>query len=440
MLIVLRNTTLFFLLISLVSCVGVSENSKKKKQTTLNNLNSNSLRKNKFVTKKVATEKVIREILNISNPNEKDYLNSLLVEYAIHEDNGYSFPQDLASKANSILHERDGLNSNIYTSAEWKVYEHFLKMKLPVNPTLEDINILKSDFIHSFTAKELAKNTLTSRVRDFAGCTGDARLFEYIAGKYELETYYVTTAIVTDYKAACPRIGQPRIDDVNGDGSVPHHMNGHQVVAVKGEDGFWRLLNTSVTPKGSESLDYAVEYILVRDGKVDINNVPYDKVLKHKELDKLIGKIVTFPAAYRMMLNEKQRPSDEQNRIIHVNLITSIGKDDVFTHNKLMNKYASGSISSKMCAFNPSQIKIQEEDPSWWAPGCKIECKDGVCSVSNEPNAKECKKMCENNSCEEIHFDCQVFCMDGSCQISQDPFVRQCKTECKNGSCSEVEI
>ncbi len=188
------------------------------------------------------------------------------------------------------------------------------------------VNQLKWDHYHLFNAQDL----YTYKTLNIAGCTGAARVFMDLAQKFPLNTNirYVTTVKYeannvdeqpTDvYIHACPQQGV-RWSDYNA------KMNGHQVVAIQMPNGKWRILNTSksqISWARNPSTNTTIEAASLTDL---VSNTS-------RRID------VIFPGM----------PS---NAPIETYTVTSIGVDDVTTHNRLMNKYASGNITDAHCQW-----------------------------------------------------------------------------------------
>ncbi|MBI2520001.1 MAG: hypothetical protein HYV97_06280 [Bdellovibrio sp.] len=184
---------------------------------------------------------------------------------------------------------------------------------------------LKRDYYHLFNAQDL----YSYKTLNIAGCTGAARVFMDLAQKFPLNTSirYVTTvkyeANNVDpqpndvYIHACPQQGA-RWSDYN------QKMNGHQVVAIQMPNGLWRLLNTS-----RPQISWA---------RVPSTNAVFETSLFNlvSNTDRRID--VIFPGM----------PADSP---IETYTVTAAGVDDVTTHNRLMNKYASGNINDAHCQW-----------------------------------------------------------------------------------------
>lgn len=185
------------------------------------------------------------------------------------------------------------------------------------------VNQLRMDYYHLFNAQDL----YTYKTLNIAGCTGAARVFMDLAYKFPLgaSVRYVTAVKYESngltpnhtYSYACQRQG-----DIWSN-YLPK-MDGHQVVAVQMANGRWRLLDTSRRDmswarRASDNTMFEVDW-------ANLVSTSYNRV------------DVIFPG---------MNPNSPVERYT----VTSAGTDDVTTHQRLMNKYASGSVSSPYCKW-----------------------------------------------------------------------------------------
>jgi hypothetical protein len=173
------------------------------------------------------------------------------------------------------------------------------------------------DLPHMFTAKEIIEDQLGA----ITGCTGDARVFRYYAETLfpDLETRYIITTKIEDYKTSCPKTGFDR-DNAK-------IITGHQIVAVKfpDEKNVWKLINSS-----SNTLSYVKGGFASGIGTItDADNIG-------------IGKS-TSP------FKIKYNSGELKNADVVVSAV--LKKDDVFSNETLMKYSVSGTNSSDLCSL-----------------------------------------------------------------------------------------
>jgi len=237
------------------------------------------------------------------------------------------------------------LNSIIEMTDEFKIYQKYIKRMIPTNPSPKDLLEVELSYIHMFREKDL----IHDRLNNLAECTGDARLFRYYAEKAGIETKYVYTVNLPEYKRVCPETGRPELRpyynncssnncDLNfieaeDMGSV--RLNGHQAVAVRANSNSkWRIINTSDVP--GDAISWATEDVL--------------------------GKRIFEKSDYREMIS-----SDKKLQIVYFHFrkngvpfvlephfIADIEEDTAFNHEQLMRKYTRGKINALRSCIWPT--------------------------------------------------------------------------------------
>jgi hypothetical protein len=207
-------------------------------------------------------------------------------------------------------------------------------------------------YIHMFREKDL----IYDRLNNLAECTGDARLFKYYAAREGVETKFVYTVELPEYKMVCPETNGPELkpyyDNCNADdcdlkyieaedmGGV--RLNGHQAVAVrKNSDSKWRIINTSDGP--GEAVSWATEDV---QGKRIFEKTDYRKMLSS---DKRL-QIVYFH------FRKKGIPL-----VLPPHFIVHIGEDIAFNHAQLMSIYTRGKLNSQRpCVWSAKKNPLFE--------------------------------------------------------------------------------
>jgi hypothetical protein len=122
---------------------------------------------------------------------------------------------------------------------EWLVYTAVIRPYV-LEQTESIQNAVNEAYIHMLPATKIMQFKLVGII----GCTGIAKVFNYLVRSLPLETRYVATVSVADYRDKC---GCTAVLGASCEGNVPSDFfrSGHQVAALRIPNGKWRMLNTA---------------------------------------------------------------------------------------------------------------------------------------------------------------------------------------------------
>jgi len=185
---------------------------------------------------------------------------------------------------------------------------------------IQNKNMVAQDMAFVVSGSEAIEH----RIRD--GCTTMAHLFICLAKAAGIsEIRFIVGANVSEFKKACPHMGQPRFENVE--------IDGHMMALVK-IDGRWALVNCTYFNPFATDPEYRYEILYELDNQ-------------SVSPEMLLGRVIRMPSY--------QRENFPPSRL----LIAGVGKDkdddlDVENHEALMNLSVSGSPDCRVCKWKIS--------------------------------------------------------------------------------------
>jgi hypothetical protein len=210
------------------------------------------------------------------------------------------------------LHEQYG---DAALLPEWPVYQAVIKPYV-LEDTEHVQTLVDEAYIHLLSAQKVMQWKLGTLV----GCTGFAKVFNYLARSIPLEVRYVATVSVDNYRnvCGCPDPGS----SCEGNSPGGFFRSGHQDAAIRMPNGRWRMLNTA-----RPDLEWTR----------DFNS---QEVVEATSPSAFVGRHVDFGFGFSLFVTAVEDPD----------FLDDLGLDAPFVLERL---YASGTRTDLICRFNP---------------------------------------------------------------------------------------
>jgi len=200
---------------------------------------------------------------------------------------------------------------------EWSVYTAVIRPYV-LEQTESIQNAVNEAYIHMLPATKIMQFKLAGGL---VGCTGFAKVFNYLVRSLPIETRYVATVSVADYRDKC---GCTAVLGASCEGNVPRDIfrSGHQVAALHLPNGKWRMLNTAAS-----ELEWTRDYNT-------------GQVIEVSSPSEFVERYVAFGSAGPNFVVAVEEPF----------FLDDLGLEAPFV---LEHLYASGKRTDPLCRFDP---------------------------------------------------------------------------------------